>query len=199
MFEAILAVSGLAGLFGVLLGYTAIRFRVEGDPVVEQIDQILPQTQCGQCGYPGCRPYAEAIAAHAADINRCPPGGETVMRNLADLLGRDPQPLDDDNSEARRPQYARIDESRCIGCTKCLQACPVDAIVGAAKQLHTVVAVECTGCGLCVSPCPVDCIALYPVPQEIGCWRWPYPEPRRYLFTPERVNRPTTVVEVAHA
>ena len=187
MFDAIFAVSGLAGFFGLLLGYTAIRFRVEGDPVVDQIDEILPQTQCGQCGYPGCRPYAEAIAAGEADINYCPPGGEAVIRSLADLLGRDFKPLDGDEGEDKPKQVAIIDEQTCIGCTKCVQCCPVDAIIGAAKHVHTVVECECTGCELCVTPCPVDCISLRPVPEDIGCWRWPYPD-TRYLHIPEEIR-----------
>ena len=175
MFAAILTVGGLAGLFGLILGYSAIRFRVEGDPIVDQIDTILPQTQCGQCGYPGCRPYAESIAAGEADINRCPPGGEDTVRSLAELLGRDPKPLDAGREAKAGPTVAVIDEDECIGCTKCIQACPVDAIVGAAKQMHTVIAQECTGCELCVEPCPVDCIRMEPIPETLPTWKWPNP------------------------
>ncbi|WJW76054.1 electron transport complex subunit RsxB [Thiohalobacter sp. IOR34] len=176
---AILALGILAGLFGLLLGYSAIRFHVESDPIVDQIDAILPQTQCGQCGFPGCRPYAEAIAAGEADINRCPPGGETVIRALADLLGRDVKPLDEEHGEHKAKEVAVIDESQCIGCTLCIQACPVDAILGAAKHMHTVIAEECTGCTLCVEPCPVDCIHMVPVKRDISEWLWPSPEERR--------------------
>lgn len=125
-----------------------------------RIDYLLPQTQCGRCGYAGCRPYAEAIARGDTDINRCPPGGETTITALADLLDREPKPLDPDCGEHKGPRRAVIDEPECIGCTKCIQACPVDAIVGAAKQMHTVIANECTGCELCIPPCPVDCIDL---------------------------------------
>jgi Na+-translocating ferredoxin:NAD+ oxidoreductase subunit B len=173
MLAAILAISSLAALFGLVLGYSAVRFRVESDPVVDQIDALLPQTQCGQCSYAGCRPYAEAIAAGEADINRCPPGGEATVLALADLLGRDPKPVE---GETKVPSVAIIDEQVCIGCTLCIQACPVDAILGAAKQMHTVIESECTGCELCVEPCPVDCIYMVPIPQDIETWKWPFPE-----------------------
>jgi electron transport complex protein RnfB len=176
MLIAILSIAVLAGVFGLLLGYSAIRFRVEGDPVADQVESLLPQTQCGQCGYPGCRPYAEAVARGEEEINRCVPGGESTVRSLADLLGRDPVPLE---VEEKPPAVAVIDEQTCIGCTLCLQACPVDAIVGAAKQLHGVIAEECTGCELCLAPCPVDCIHMEPVATGIARWRWPYPTDRK--------------------
>ncbi len=175
---AILAIGALAGLFGLLLGYAAIRFKVDADPVVDQIDSLLPQTQCGQCGFPGCRPYAEAIASGEADINQCPPGGEAGIQALADLLGVDPKPLNAEHGEHKEKLLAVIDEQVCIGCTLCIQACPVDAILGAAKQMHTVIADECTGCELCVEPCPVDCIDMLPVPQQLTDWKWPSPQDR---------------------
>jgi electron transport complex protein RnfB len=130
-------------------------------PLALRLDALLPQTQCTQCGYDGCRPYAEALADGRADPNQCPPGGDEGARQLAQLLGREPQALDADHAY-RAPQVAIIDEAVCIGCTKCIQACPVDAIVGASKAMHTVIAAWCTGCELCVPPCPVDCIALAP-------------------------------------
>jgi len=133
------------------------------DDLARRIDALLPQTQCTKCGYDGCRPYAEAVAAGAADIDRCPPGGESGVARLAHLLGRMPNPLDPEGGAYRPPQVAVIDEAACIGCTKCILACPVDAIVGASKLMHTVIAEWCTGCELCVPPCPVDCIALEPV------------------------------------
>lgn len=177
MLTAILALGGLAAAFGLILGFAAVRFRVEGDPLVEQIDSILPQTQCGQCSYPGCRPYAEAIASGEADINQCPPGGEDGVVKLAELLGREPKPLNPENGVAKEVQtVAVIDESRCIGCTLCIQACPVDAILGANKQMHTVIEEACTGCDLCVPPCPVDCIDMVPVEDTIETWTWPSPE-----------------------
>ena len=175
MLTAILVMAGIAIVLGGLLGYAAIRFKVEGDPLVDKIDSILPQTQCGQCGYPGCRPYATAIANGEADINQCPPGGEEGIRNLADLLGREFKPLDEEHGVEKPKAVAVIDEQTCIGCTLCIQACPVDAIVGAAKQMHTVVEVECTGCELCVAPCPVDCITMEPLPETVKSWKWKYP------------------------
>lgn len=166
----------LMGLvFGLALGWTARRFRVDSDPVVDQIDALLPQTQCAQCNFPGCRPYAEAIARGEADINQCPPGGEAGIRALAELLGREPKPLNPDNGEAQPRRVAIIDEDACIGCTLCIQACPVDAIVGAAKLMHTVIESECTGCDLCLPPCPVDCIDMVVPEPAFNDWRRPAP------------------------
>jgi len=177
MLAAILVIAALAIAFGLLLGFASIRFKVEGDPVVDQIDAILPQTQCGQCGFPGCRPYAEAIARGEADINQCPPGGEQVIVALADLLGREPKPLNEEHGEAKdKKTVVIIDEQLCIGCTLCIQACPVDAIIGAAKQMHTIIKDECTGCNLCIPPCPVDCIYIVPIEEDISTWRWPAPD-----------------------
>lgn len=173
MLTAILALALLSMVFGLLLGYAAVRFKVESDPIVDKIDAILPQTQCGQCGFAGCRPYAEALASGQVDINLCPPGGETVVMALADLLGRDAKPVEGGTKEKL---IAHIDEQTCIGCTLCLQACPVDAILGAAKQMHTIIDAECTGCELCVEPCPVDCITMIPVKIATNTWTWPYPQ-----------------------
>jgi electron transport complex protein RnfB len=176
MLEAILALCALAAVFGLLLGYASIRYKVEGDPMVDKIDALLPQTQCGQCTYPGCRPYAQAIANGEADINQCPPGGETTIIALADLLGRDPKPLNPENGQEQDAStVAVIDEDMCIGCTLCIQACPVDAILGAAKQMHTVITHECTGCDLCVAPCPVDCIEMVPVGTSTYNWKCSFP------------------------
>ncbi|MDR1709787.1 MAG: electron transport complex subunit RsxB [Candidatus Accumulibacter sp.] len=172
MLAAVLVMALGAVILGAALGYASVKFKVEGNPLVGKIEAILPQTQCGQCGYPGCRPYAQAIADGEADINRCPPGGEEGVAKLADLLGREIEPLD---AEPRPPQTAVIDEQTCIGCTLCLQACPVDAIVGAAKQMHTVVAALCTGCELCMKPCPVECIRMEPIREKIDGWKWKYP------------------------
>lgn len=134
--------------------------------LVQNIDAVLPQTQCGLCGYAGCRPYAEAMAAGTATIDHCPPGGLKTLHALANLFQMDPQPYEAQIKELMRPpSVAVIREAECIGCTKCIQACPVDAIVGAAKLMHTVLAHECTGCGLCVEPCPVDCIDMLAVPD----------------------------------
>lgn len=129
------------------------------------IDALLPQTQCTRCGYPGCKPYAAAIASGAAEINQCPPGGSATIADLAALLGRPKQPLNPVNGAESGPRIAWIDESRCIGCARCLAPCPVDAIVGTAKYMHTVLMDRCTGCELCLPPCPVDCIELTQGPQ----------------------------------
>ena len=174
LLNALLLMAAVALILGAVLGYAAVKFRVEGDPLVEKIDAILPQTQCGQCGHPGCRPYAEALAEGRDTINRCPPGGEEGIRKLADLLNVEFLPYDGEVAP-KLPALARIDEDRCIGCTLCLQACPVDAIVGAAKQMHTVIASECTGCELCLPPCPVDCIHMETVAPTLSTWKWQYP------------------------
>jgi Na+-translocating ferredoxin:NAD+ oxidoreductase subunit B len=131
-------------------------------PRAEDIDALLPQTQCTRCGYQGCRPYAEAIARGEAEINQCPPGGAATIAALAGLLSRDPLPLNPANGVEGPPLVALIDEAACIGCAKCLPPCPVDAIIGARKQMHTVITALCTGCELCIAPCPVDCISMVP-------------------------------------
>ena len=181
MLNALLVMSGIAVLLGAVLGYAAIKFRVDGNPLVDKIDAILPQTQCGQCGYPGCKPYATALAADEADINRCPPGGEEGIRKLAELLNKEFIPFGGGTNAPKPKSVALIDENTCIGCTLCIQACPVDAIVGAAKQMHTVVTGECTGCELCVAPCPVDCISMIVIQEKITNWKWKYPI---YALTP---------------
>jgi electron transport complex protein RnfB len=173
---AVFAICALFALFGLILGYSARHFRVERNPLVDKIDAVLPQTQCGQCGFPGCRPYAEAIARGDADINQCPPGGEEGVIALADLMGIEPKPLSAEHGVEKPKSVAVIDELKCIGCTLCIQACPVDAILGAAKHMHTVIASECTGCELCVAPCPVDCIRMEPVNETLATWRWPEPK-----------------------
>ena len=134
--------------------------------LAQRIDALLPQTQCRQCGYPGCRPYAQAIATGRARINQCPPGGDEGARELAALLGVAYQPVDPKYGAAKPPAVAAIDETLCIGCTLCIEACPVDAIVGASKLMHTVIARACTGCELCLPPCPVDCIRIVPTGKQ---------------------------------
>lgn len=130
--------------------------------MVHEVEKLLPQTQCQACGFAGCRPYAQAIVTGQAPINKCPPGGVATLKALANLLKIDWRHYVQDLQE-RKPATAVINEQSCIGCTKCIQACPVDAIIGSAKQLHTIISWECTGCGLCVEPCPVDCIELQPI------------------------------------
>ena len=169
---AIITLSVLGLVFGAILGYASRRFEVEDDPVVEKLDELLPQSQCGQCGYPGCRPYAEAVAAQGENINRCAPGGEAVMLKIAALLNVDPQPIGDEQALEPVRMLAVIDEDNCIGCTKCIQACPVDAIVGATRAMHTVVSDLCTGCNLCVAPCPTQCITLEPAATTTESWKW---------------------------
>jgi electron transport complex protein RnfB len=158
MWTAIISISLLALIAGLVLGYAEKSLPAANSGLVDRVDRLLPQTQCAQCGYPGCRPYAAAIVDAGAAINLCPPGGTDTIRRLADLLGRDMLPLAE--PAPAEGLVAVIDESRCIGCTHCRSACPVDAIVGAQQLMHTVIAAECTGCELCIAPCPVDCIEL---------------------------------------
>ena len=167
---AIVLLTLLALVFGILLGFAADKFKIEGNPIVDQLEAILPQTQCGQCGYPGCRPYAQAIS-DGDKINKCPPGGTATMEKLADMMGVDPEPLNA-TAETQIKKVAYIREDECIGRTKCIHACPVDAIIGAGKLMHTVLTTDCTGCDLCVEPCPVDCIDMIPVEQTLKSWDW---------------------------
>lgn len=137
------------------------------NPSVKDIQNVLPQTQCKECGFNGCLPYAQALQTNQAAINLCVPGGVNTLQALGRLLQKDPTPyLEEMQLKARPPQLASIDESSCIGCTKCIQACPVDAIFGASKQMHVIIEQDCTGCGLCVEPCPVDCITLLPLKEN---------------------------------
>lgn len=170
IFIAVAVLTIAAIVFGIILGFAADKFKVEGNPIIDQVEALLPQTQCGQCGYPGCRPYAEAIA-NGDKVNKCPPGGTATMEKLAELMGVEPEPLNQEAQEAVK-KVAYIREDECIGCTKCIQACPVDAILGAGKLMHTVIAKDCTGCDLCVEPCPVDCIDMLPVETTLKNWDW---------------------------
>jgi Na+-translocating ferredoxin:NAD+ oxidoreductase subunit B len=148
----------IALVLGALLGAAAARLKDDSDALVNKVHELLPHTQCGQCGFAGCRPYAQALAQRSAAITLCPPGGAGLVKHLADLLGVDQPPAA--SSDQPMARVAFIDEQRCVGCALCLDACPVDAIVGAARQMHTVVAALCTGCELCLAPCPVDCIDM---------------------------------------
>ena len=147
------------------------------DAYVDEIDALLPQTQCRRCGYDGCRPYAEAIAAEETAINRCPPGGAATIDNLAALTGQAAIPLEPECGDASVAKVAYIREAECIGCTRCIQVCPTDAITGAAKQMHTVIGADCTGCELCVPACPVNCIDMPESTADTGQPLWPPPRP----------------------
>lgn len=165
---AIIAVIAL--IFGAILGYSSIKLKVEEDPIVEQIDALLPQSQCGQCGYPGCKPYAQAVA-NGDEITKCVPGGQPLVVKIAELMGVDVPDMDGAEPETK---VAIIHEEMCIGCTKCIAACPVDAIIGTNKAMHTVIADLCTGCELCVAPCPTDCIEMIKVKPTAQSWNWQF-------------------------
>jgi electron transport complex protein RnfB len=172
--------------------------------LADRIDAVLPQTQCTRCGFAACRPYADAMAAGSADLNRCPPGGEPVIVALAALTGRAPKPLAPECGEKGPLQVAVIDEATCIGCTLCIDACPVDAIVGAQKRMHAVLPSLCSGCALCVAPCPVDCIALRPAARDwtdadAGLARERFVRRAARLARNERVARRAVSGEVATA
>jgi len=159
MWTAVITIAVIALLAGFGLSIASRRLPSDDGDLVEQVNDLLPQTQCAQCGYPGCRPFATAVVEGTAAINLCPPGGEETVRQLANLLGRKVIPL----AESVEPCVAIIDEALCIGCAHCRSACPVDAIVGAHQLMHTIIESECTGCELCVAPCPVDCISMKPL------------------------------------
>ena len=160
MITAVVTITLIALLAGLALSFASRQLPSNRAVLVDSVNDLLPQTQCAQCGYPGCRPYAAAIIEARAEINLCPPGGQETVQRLAELLGKDVLPL----AESVQPSIAVIDESACIGCVHCRNACPVDAIVGAHQLMHTVIESECTGCELCVAPCPVDCITMRPLP-----------------------------------
>ncbi|MCK9509783.1 MAG: electron transport complex subunit RsxB [Pigmentiphaga sp.] len=172
-------------------------FVAPGASLADRLDALLPQTQCTQCGYSGCRPYAEAMASGEAPINRCPPGGPDGVRQLARLLGTTELPLDHTRGRYGPLEVAVIDEAHCIGCTLCIQACPVDAIVGANLRMHTVLEADCTGCALCVAPCPVDCIVMRPLKPETW-WNAARADAARERFDQRRA-RLAWLHDVAHS
>jgi len=160
---AVITVTTIALAAGLLLSIAHRQLPANNDGLVEDLNSLLPQTQCAQCGYPGCRPYARAVIEDNAGINLCPPGGQETVDKIAALLGRSSEVLLREDAAPAVPSVAIIEESLCIGCTRCRDACPVDAIVGAQQFMHSIIATECTGCELCLPPCPVDCISLAPV------------------------------------
>ena len=174
MIAAIVSLTIMGLAIGFSLGFAAKRFKVEADPLVDEIESLLPSSNCGQCGYPGCAPAAEALAKGDALVTLCPPGGRALAEALADKLGVE---ADLSEMEDRGPMLAFVKEATCIGCTRCFKACPTDAIVGAPKMLHTVIESACTGCGACVDICPTECLVLNEVPETLSNWRWPKPEP----------------------
>ncbi len=162
MMTGVLVLTSLTVVLAFLLLAGDRLFADKGDAAVDRIERVLPRIQCGQCGYAGCRPYAQALVNGSAAINRCPPGGIATVRKLAELLGEEPQPIPKELGQASLERVAIIDEALCIGCNLCSRACPVDAILGLPQLMHTVIAAECTGCERCLAPCPVDCIHMAP-------------------------------------
>lgn len=165
----------LLGLFlGLLLGIAAKYLKVESNPIVEEIEALMPGSQCGQCGFPGCRPAAEAVVSGQAPATLCPPGGSALAEQIAALLGMD---LDLRDVKEPDPKVARVNEANCTGCTRCFKVCPTDAIVGAARQIHAVVSDACIGCEKCVNVCPTECLQMHPIEVTLRNWRWTKPNP----------------------
>lgn len=171
LFFAVISFCLLGGVLGSLLGWAAQALKVEGNPVVDEIDELLPGGQCGQCGEAGCRQAAEAMAEGRLPADCCPPGGKSLAVAIASILG---VTLTDSGDDV--PVYAMIDESQCNGCTRCFKACPFDAIVGASRQVHTVISSVCTGCRLCEKACNQGCLTIEPMSAEIKTWVWPKPK-----------------------
>ena len=171
MLSAIFVLTTMGLLLGFTLGFAARKFHVESDPLLEEITEMMPGTQCGQCGYAGCSQAAEAIANQQVSVTCCPPGGKLLAENLAEKLGIKV----DLDGLATEPLLARINPSLCTGCTRCFKACPTDAIVGANKQIHSVIMAACTGCKNCQDACPEDCIEMVSESQALGTWYWPKP------------------------
>ena len=182
MIAAIISLTVMGLTIGFALGIAAKRFKVEKDPLVDEIEAMLPSSNCGQCGFPGCTPAAEAVVKGEALVTMCPPGGRALAERIAETLGVE---ADLSEMEDRGPMLAFVREATCIGCTRCFKACPTDAIVGAPKMIHTVIADACTGCGACVDICPTECLVLNEIPETLSNWRWPKPQlPQLYGESP---------------
>ncbi|MEJ2140806.1 MAG: electron transport complex subunit RsxB [Gammaproteobacteria bacterium] len=171
---AIISLTILGFLLGLLLGLASRYLKVETDPVVSQIESMMPGSQCGQCGFPGCKPAAEAIAHGEAEVTICPPGGRSLVARIADLLGIE---VDLSKVKEKKPMYAKVSEATCIGCTRCFKVCPTDAIIGGPKQIHGVFKDACTACEACIDVCPTECLQMVSIETTLGTWRWPKPEP----------------------
>ncbi|CAI8961952.1 electron transport complex subunit RsxB [Methylocaldum szegediense] len=171
---AVVSLAALGLALGFMLGAAARYFKVEDNPLVDEIEKMMPGSQCGQCGYPGCRPAAEALVAGKAPATLCPPGGRALAEQLANKLSLE---IDLASVQDQVPMVARVSEATCIGCTRCLKVCPTDAIVGAPKQIHAVIADACIACGKCVEVCPTECLGMQPVKTTLRNWRWSKPEP----------------------
>jgi electron transport complex protein RnfB len=172
MYAAIVSLTVLGLGLGYLLGLASRLLKVESNPIVEEIEAMLPGSQCGQCGYAGCAPAAQAVASGEATVTLCPPGGKSLAEALATKLG---VVVDLSAVQDAELMLARVSEATCIGCTRCFKKCPTDAIVGAPKQIHTVIPNACTGCGNCVEVCPTECLQMYPIPVTLQTWHWPKP------------------------
>ena len=173
VFSAIIILTLLGLALGLSLGIAAKYLKVESDPLVERVEALMPGSQCGQCGFPGCRPAAEAVVLGAAPVTLCPPGGTSLVEQLAKLLGVD---VDLSQTQDVEPMVARVSEDTCTGCTRCFKVCPTDAIVGAPKQIHAVVADACIGCEKCVAVCPTECLQMHPIDVTLREWRWHKPQ-----------------------
>lgn len=170
--SAILILTLLGLVLGFSLGIAGKYLKVESDPVIEQVEALMPGSQCGQCGFPGCKPAAEALVAGTAPVTLCPPGGTALVEQLAKLLKIE---VDLSQSQDNEPMVARVSEETCTGCTRCFKVCPTDAIVGAPKQIHAVVADACIACEKCVNVCPTECLQMHPIEVNLRDWRWPKP------------------------
>lgn len=170
--SAIVILTGLGLFLGLSLGIAGKYLKVDADPIVEKVEALLPGSQCGQCGYPGCKPAAAALATGAASVTLCPPGGTALVEQLAKLLGIE---VDLSQSQDKEIMIARVSEATCTGCTRCFKVCPTDAIVGAPKQIHAVVADACIGCEKCIAVCPTECLQMHPIEVTLRDWRWPKP------------------------